>query len=1723
MENKWGVKPFSGEGFSYWKFRVNAILEENECSIDTLKSLDMNGKNTQKKNSKAKSIIIQCLGNNQLEIIHDCTTAVEMMRKLMEKYEQKTLAEKLFLKKKLMNMKFEEKEDLEKFLTEYDELLRKLSEADVKMDDSEKICSLLLTLPKSFDYVVAAIETLVSKEEITLEFVKTRLLDHHSKRKDIGNQEVENKKHEGSTTTTAFASFRFNCYNCGKIGHKKSECKFKKKKFSQNEYEHAYEFKKHDNKHSYEDKNENKGKQSVLLDENKFAFLIHNSELAKSCDLNTVRLVVDSGATDHIINDERVYSVCHELESPVYISTAKNGPILKAYKIGDIHTEECVLKNVLYAPDLSVNLLSVQKLVQSGAEVTFKKDGVYVIKNQKPVFTSNLPYPIFYVDFRLKQPCHSANQAFAVKSSNIDWHRRLGHVSDSKLDILLKNDYIKDKLKSSDENVICETCVKSKQTRLPFKDTHFKSSHALELVHSDICGPIDPISYTGKKYVLTLLDDYTHFTVVYLLENKSDVTKYFEEYTKMVSAKFNRKIHRLRCDNGKEYDNNDMKNICKQEGIKIEFTIPYTPEQNGKAERLNRTLFEKARALVNDAGMEKELWDEAILTATYLINRIPTVDGKVPAELWFGYKPDYSKLKIFGCTAHLHVPKEKRDKLDEKSVKLKMIGYTDNGYKLWNEKNRTIIRGRDIIFDETQSQEDENIDSNSEVVDVPVSRSVPNVNHGNSKRARKPPAWHKDYDFTEENHGAYFSCADYVEQSPITKEEAMARSDSEKWKAAIQEELDSHKKYNTWEVVPRPEKRKVIDSKWVFKVKTNMDGTAERYKARLVAKGFQSSDYKETYSPVAKLTTFRVLMSIANHYDYEVVQMDVKTAFLNGTLEEEIYMNLPEDMYNPNLVCRGDKFPGAGGPGGRHSPLTRNPPSFTRTPSKRYQRRLVDSNGTNDEQHTGRPLVEEKETEEDLSGGLSSGFVTGGSGVYGVSSELKSVSVPQPVNSMGYHPTRSDSPRSTRSAPWNPSTGAAGNTQHRGLFSQSPRSVRSAGVHTYRHSSRKKRSSSVESRSSNESKHCRRRRRSSRGKRGSDNESEHSRCSSSRHRRRNKHHHSRFRGDKGDLGVKGNIGVESRRPVRRNRWHYGKIRKISALVGIRTHNLWVSKNAPWLSTTKPRRYELVDSESQWKQVQLRRASIQQAAIVRPKSGYMNSGLETESEYSYHHQHSRRKQHRKHSSRSRSPSECASGGSKPSSRLPPELARALEFSLVDTEGMSAAQLRSIPYTEVKTSSRVKLSPVSGRKHHSHSSRHSSRSKSSDKEPLPPSSASVMSEPTLPTSGPPSLPPPSSQPIGSLGERESPPPPYSRDSSSSRSSLNMKQGGGECGVNEPQAQVQRTQPVRSSTRLILVLLFRPVQSSFHSVGNQPPVTLVKSDTQQGYALSRRPSDHTLSSSGSNSGRSSLRLSHSNSAQQFPTARSSQHQPPTSHSTSSAYHWQNSEIRGVGLAQYLPLGVNANPPAQQQRYIYNRHESISSDNLLEATKSDRHRLLDSSTSNRTSSMSSDNLLNSTYVDEESRQCNELIDFDNRIGIEYRQGIDVRLSNAQESYRSQQQSVCDNDNLALENRLQNIHLNANIIDSTNNRVVDNRFGSIDTRSSNESSNTRLLDNRDATPSNNRLVDNRFGSIDTRSSNAKVESGVLKRYTNTPSGGLFPGRGLMPLDIKGPIRAEDL
>lgn len=234
-----------------------------------------------------------------------------------------------------------------------------------------------------------------------------------------------------------------------------------------------------------------------------------------------------------------------------------------------------------------------------------------------------------------------------------------------------------------------------------------RSNHRLELIHSDLCGPMEQRSIGGSRYFLTFIDDYSRYLYIYMLEHKDQVPETFKEFKDMAERQTGEKIKVLRTDNGKEYIKNwnteeRLKAILKDSGIIHQQTMRYTPQQNGLAERMNRSIVEKARTLLSDARLGKDYWGEAVSTSVYLLNRSPTkrLWNKTPYEVWTGDKPDLSHLRTFGCEAMVQIPKELRKKWDPKSQKLLFMGYCENrkGYRLINPADKKIIFSRDVKF-----------------------------------------------------------------------------------------------------------------------------------------------------------------------------------------------------------------------------------------------------------------------------------------------------------------------------------------------------------------------------------------------------------------------------------------------------------------------------------------------------------------------------------------------------------------------------------------------------------------------------------------------------------------------------------------------------------------------------------------------------------------------------------------------------------------------------------------------------------------------------------------------------------------------------------------------------------------------------------------------------------------------------------------------------------------
>lgn len=884
------VKQFDGSGFGNWDFRMKLLLEHHD--VLSVLSEDPPTSSAElvswrKNDLRARNLIVQCLGDNILEMIKNKSTAKEIMNTLSQTYKKSGVASQVQLQRKLRNMKFTSKESLNSYIVEFEKTVAELKNAGGKIDDLEVVSQLLASISEpQYQSIVTAIDILFSQDSnsVTLDFVKRKLLAEEQRQKSGDKSENSSSAAFYSGHKNVKKKFPFKCYGCGQRGHKKSDCRNKNK--------------------------ESRKQANVTEQEDEVAFITCLTNEKVECNGSMIKFVVDSGCTNHLVTEQYEKFLTCKQKVNHSIKVAKEGQCVKAYAEGVLQLEsvnglKVRLDNVLVCKNLTHNLLSVKKMEFKGLKIIFQDGRIYVNKSNDSVLLSGSLECGLYI-LNLMIPTSRSNLT-QIEEKDL-WHRRMGHSM------------------HYPPSTVCEVCLQGKQTRKSFKNLpdDRKTKNLLECISSDVCGPINPDSHSGKKYFITFIDHYSHFGVIYFMENKNEAFEKFKMYLALVETKFKSVPQRLRCDNGGEYVSHQLKNLCKQKGIKIEYTIPRTPEQNGVAERYNRTLLDKARCLIFDAKMEKVFWEEAVATSAFLANRTPSStlpENKTPAELWYKQKPNLNKIKIFGCTSYVHIPAEDRKgKLDSRSQKMFLVGYTDNGYRLWNSKDQNIISARNVVFDETKmmnqenkkvekevSYQNEDMESVSNGSSNPVSEEfyldngsneneeniVENDNEERPRRQTRLPEKFKDYNMDDGLMAALLT-GNLESDVPQTYSEAVSIGNG--WETAIQSELDALNKSGTWKIIKRPAGVKTIDSRWVFRQKENNGEVLK--KARLVARGYQQSEYDsiEVYSPVARLLSVRVLLSLCIESDLFVSQLDVKCAFLNGDLPEPVFMEIPDGV-----------------------------------------------------------------------------------------------------------------------------------------------------------------------------------------------------------------------------------------------------------------------------------------------------------------------------------------------------------------------------------------------------------------------------------------------------------------------------------------------------------------------------------------------------------------------------------------------------------------------------------------------------------------------------------------------------------------------------------------------------------------------------------------------------------------------------------------------------------
>ncbi|UYV74843.1 hypothetical protein LAZ67_12001291 [Cordylochernes scorpioides] len=423
--------------------------------------------------------------------------------------------------------------------------------------------------------------------------------------------------------------------------------------------------------------------------------------------------------------------------------------------------------------------------------------------------------------------------------------------------------------------------------------------------------------------------------------NEQEIKEFLDELMfsfKITSEPFNyflgieieRQPEKLRTDNGTEFINQNLETFIESKGIKHELTTPYTPRSNGRVERANRTLLDKGRTLLADSQLPLHFWAEAVNTAAYLYNLTPTTNDPdtTPMEKWKGKKPSVSHIMRFGCEVFYKLENHQRHKLEAKSKRGIFVGYSRcrRAYRVFDITARVILETAEIHFrennnvisEEKQSdnntdtdtyffiQEDEQLDNyvlsdvdiEEPAPDTMINRQTESSGSDRPQRTRTIPKRFDDYVLATTN-----------ETIPKDYDEAIACEDKKHWENAMLEEIQNMYSHQVWELVPRPVNAKVVRSKWVFKISKDQEN--KTYKARLVAMGYNQipgRDYNESFSPVIKNATLRTVLSMAATKDSVIKLFDVKAAYLNGNIENTIFMEQHAGfVQDRNKVCKLNK------------------------------------------------------------------------------------------------------------------------------------------------------------------------------------------------------------------------------------------------------------------------------------------------------------------------------------------------------------------------------------------------------------------------------------------------------------------------------------------------------------------------------------------------------------------------------------------------------------------------------------------------------------------------------------------------------------------------------------------------------------------------------------------------------------------------------------------------
>ncbi|GJU94816.1 zinc finger, CCHC-type containing protein [Tanacetum coccineum] len=770
--------------------------------------------------------ILNGMSNSLFDVYTNVESAKELWDSLESKYMVEDSSSKKFLVSNFNNYKIV---DSRPVMEQYNELFRILgqyTQHGLRMDESIYVSSIIDKLPPSWKDLKHTLKH--GKDDLFLVQlgshlrIEESLRTHESdkgKGKEVGGPSVNmmeeggknknNKQNKGKKRgfkdnnggSGSNKKPKLECWKCGKTGHFKRDCRSGNKKNNASASGSGKGSK---------DQSQDQGQNLVHVCNRFIKYFVSLISEAFYVQVDAIAWWIDSGATTHVCKDRCWFKTYEPVEdgSVLYMGDDHFAPVHgKGSVVLEFSSGKSItLFNVLYVPKLRKNLISGPVLNKCGYKQVYESDKYILSKSGVFVGFGYYNNGMFMLNLN-KVPDDSGSvymSSSTVVNSSL-WHARLGHVHYKRMLEMSKDDLIP----AIDENTEkCSTCMLTKITRQPFKSITRKFV-ILELIHSDLCDFHATPSLGNKKYVITFIDDASRFCYVYLLHAKDEALDKFRIYKTEVELQQNDLIKTLRTDRGGEYYDPIF---FQSVGIIHETTAPYTPQQNGVAERKNRALKEMVNSMLSYSGLSDGFWGEAI--------------------------------------AIVRLPDPKRKTLSVKGIDCIFVGYAEHSkaYRFYViEPNdtvsiNTIIESRDAIFDENrfssipkpkdiipnldESQRDDH--SN----DIPS--ETPELRKG--KRVRKAKSYGSDFQLylvkglRDQIRSQYSYCYS-IEEDPRTYNEAMQSRDSTFWKEAIDDEISSIMENNTWVLSDLPPGCKPLGCKWIFKRKMKVDGTIDKFKA----------------------------------------------------------------------------------------------------------------------------------------------------------------------------------------------------------------------------------------------------------------------------------------------------------------------------------------------------------------------------------------------------------------------------------------------------------------------------------------------------------------------------------------------------------------------------------------------------------------------------------------------------------------------------------------------------------------------------------------------------------------------------------------------------------------------------------------------------------------------------------------------------------------------------